>query len=170
MLNIRLNHTILNLKLPYLHSYNLQSYIPHKQLLLTQKLANYIKFNRWIHDKMGDEENMKRKITTLFKDLCCSACESDFSEESVDIMREEKTPEEEMLVFRLACQNCGKSFGVAFLGISDLNLKNYIEDDLILKVQEGAAPINTDDVLDAHKFIKKLDRNWQKFIADLNEA
>lgn len=112
---------------------------------------------------------MKRKIATLFKDLCCSACKSDFGEDSVDIMREEKTPEEEMIVFRLACQNCGKSFGVAFLGISDLNLKNYTEDDLSLKIQEGDAPISSDDVLDAHKFIKKLDKNWQKFISDLND-
>lgn len=112
---------------------------------------------------------MKRKIATLFKDLCCSACKSDFSEKSVDIMREEKSPEEEMIVFRLACQKCGKSFGVAFLGISDFNLKNYSDEDLTLKVQEGAAPISSDDVLDAHKFIKKLDTNWQKFISKLND-
>lgn len=111
---------------------------------------------------------MKRKIATLFKELCCSACKSDFGENSVVVMREEKTPEEEMIVFRLACQKCGKSFGVAFLGISDFELKNYTEDELTLHVQEGANPINTDDVLDAHKFIKKLDKDWQKFISDLD--
>lgn len=111
---------------------------------------------------------MKRKIATLFKELCCSACKSDFDEKSVVIMREEKTPDEEMIVFRLACQKCGKSFGVAFLGISDFELKNYTDDDLTLHVQEGANPINADDVLDAHKFIKKLDKDWQKFIADLD--
>lgn len=113
---------------------------------------------------------MKRKIATLFKDLCCSVCKSDFDEDSVTIMREEKTPDEEMIVLRLSCNKCGKSFGVAFLGISDLNLKNYKEDDLVLKVQEGANPINTDDVLDAHKFIKKLDKDWQKFIKELDEV
>ncbi len=112
---------------------------------------------------------MKRKIAVLFKDLCCSVCKADFDEKSVDIMREEKSIDEELIVFRLTCQKCGKSFGVAFLGISDLCLKNYSEDDSILKVQEGVAPINADDVLDAHKFIKKLDRNWQKFISDLND-
>lgn len=111
---------------------------------------------------------MKRKIAVLFKELCCSACKSDFNENSVDIMREEKTPEEEMIVFRLACQKCGKSFGVAFLGISDFELKDYSEDDLVLHVQEGENPISEDDVLDAHKFIKKLDKDWQKFISDLN--
>ena len=113
---------------------------------------------------------MKRKIVTLFKDLCCSACKSDFDEKSVQIMREENTPEEEMIVFRLACQECGKSFGVAFLGISDFDLKDYSEEDLTLKVQDGASPISTDDVLDAHKFIKKLDKDWRKFISDMENA
>lgn len=112
---------------------------------------------------------MKRKIATLFKDLCCSACKSDFTEKSVVIMREENTPDEEMIVFRLVCQNCGKSFGVAFLGISDFDIKNYQEDDITLHVKDGNEPISVDDVLDAHKFIKKLDKDWQKFISDLDE-
>lgn len=112
---------------------------------------------------------MKRKIATLFKELCCSQCKSDFDENSVLIMREEKTEDEEMLVVRIVCQNCGKSFGVAFLGISDFDLKNYDNDDSTLHLQDGSAPINADDVLDAHKFIKKLDKNWQKFIADLGD-
>ena len=112
---------------------------------------------------------MKRKVATLFKELCCSVCKSDFDENSVVIMRQEKKEDEEMLVLRIICQKCGKSFGVAFLGISDLDLKNASEEDLALKVQKGPDPISTDDVLDAHKFIKKLDKNWQKFIADLDE-
>lgn len=111
---------------------------------------------------------MKRKIATLFKDLCCSVCKNDFDEKSVIILREENTPEEEMLVIRICCKNCGKSFGVAFLGISDLELKNYNDEEVTLKVQEGLDPINTDDVLDAHKFIKKLDKDWHKFIDNLN--
>lgn len=109
---------------------------------------------------------MKRKIATLFKDLCCSACKTDFDENSVIILREEKKPEEEMLVFRLSCQKCGKSFGVAFLGISDIKLKNYPEDDLVLHIKEGANPISTDEVLDAHKFIKEFDKNWKQFISN----
>lgn len=110
---------------------------------------------------------MKRKISTLFKELCCSICKSDFDEDSVSIMREEKTQDEEMIVFRLSCQNCGKSFGVAFLGISDFDLKNYKDDDLVMHSQEGVNPISTDEVLDAHKFIKKLDKDWTKFISDM---
>lgn len=112
---------------------------------------------------------MKRKIATLFKELCCSDCKSDFDESSVHIMREEKTSGEEMIVFRLVCNECEKSFGVAFLGISDFNLKNYVEEDLALKVQHGPDPITVDEVLDAHKFIKKLDKDWQRFISDLDK-
>lgn len=112
---------------------------------------------------------MKRKLAVLFKELCCSVCRADFDENSVNIMRQEKTKDEELLVFRLVCQKCGKSFGVAFLGISDFALKNYPEEDLVLKVQEGAGPITADEVLDAHRFIKKLDKDWTKFIEDLNE-
>lgn len=112
---------------------------------------------------------MKRKITTLFKELCCSACRADFDEKSVNIMRQEKTEGEEMIVLKLACQSCGKSFGVAFLGISDFELKNYTEDDLALVVQDGPTPITADEVLDAHKFIKKLDKDWTKFIDDMDK-
>lgn len=113
---------------------------------------------------------MKRKIATLFKDLCCSVCKSDFEEKSVLIMREEKTEGEEMIVIRLICQKCGKSFGVAFLGIADFELKNYKDDDLTMHLQDGAGPISVDDVLDAHKFIKKLDKDWKKFISALDEV
>lgn len=113
---------------------------------------------------------MKRKITTLFKDLCCSACKSDFNEDSVDIMRREQDENQEMLVFRLACPSCGKNFGVAFLGISDFCLKDYTEDDLKLQVKAGPDPISKDDVLDAHKFIKKLDKDWKKFISNLEDS
>lgn len=116
----------------------------------------------------GVKDIMKRKVATLFKELCCSVCKSDFDEDSVVIMREEKQEDEEMIVLRIICQNCGKSFGVAFLGISDFELKDSTEDDLALKVQIGAKPISTDEVLDAHEFIKKLDQNWQKFISDLD--
>lgn len=120
-------------------------------------------------DKMKVEGVMERKIAVLFKELCCSVCKADFDENSVEIMREEKTKGEELIVLRLACQKCGKSFGVAFLGISDFEMKNYSEDEQALKVQTGTAPISTDEVLDAHKFIKKLDKDWKKFISDLNE-
>ena len=108
---------------------------------------------------------MKRKLAVLFKELCCSQCKSDFDETSFAIMREEDS----MLVLKIICNECGKSFGVAFLGISDFDLKNYDEEDLALRVQEGPKPIDENDVLDAHRFIKELDINWKKFIEKLDD-
>lgn len=110
---------------------------------------------------------MKRKVATLFKELCCSQCKEDFDENSVVIMREE----EEMIVIKMICQHCKKSFGVAFLGISDFDLKNYPsnEEDFVLYTKEIADPISEDEVLDAHRFIKDLDVNWLKFINELNK-
>lgn len=111
---------------------------------------------------------MKRKIAVLFKDLCCSQCKSDFNEDSFAIMREEDT----LIAFKATCNECGKSFGVAFLGISDFTLKEDLkedDDDLTLHIQEGPAPISENDVLDAHKFIRELDDNWKKFISKFNE-
>ena len=112
---------------------------------------------------------MKRKIATLFKDLCCSRCKANFDEKSVQIMREEDA----MLVFKLTCEACSKTFGVAFLGISDFELKDYdnekTEAGLVLKVQDGPAPIDADDVLDAHKFIQDLEDGWKKFLDETKE-
>ena len=64
----------------------------------------------------------------------------------------------------MICNNCGKSFGLAFLGISDIDLKEFEDKDLVLKMQEEAPPITSDEVLDAHKFIKNLDKDWKKYL------
>lgn len=101
---------------------------------------------------------MKKKIKTLFNNLCCSVCKSDFDEDSIQIKREEKG----LTVAHLVCQNCGKNFGIAFIGLTDITLKN--EKDLALEVQEGPAPISYDDVIDAHRFIKDLDEHWQQHL------
>ena len=67
-----------------------------------------------------------------------------------------------MLVTHLVCQNCGKSFGVAFVGINNIEVKT--PSDLPLVVQDGPEPINYDDVIDAHRFIKNLDEHWQDYL------
>ena len=101
---------------------------------------------------------MKRKIKLLFDNLCCSQCKAGFDENSIDIKREETG----LLVTHLTCQNCGKCFGVALLGLSNIEVKN--EKDLALEVQEGPAPISYDDVIDAHRFIRDLDEKWQQHL------
>ncbi len=101
---------------------------------------------------------MKKKIKTLFKNLCCSVCKSDFDEDSIQIKREE----EGLSVVHLECLKCGKKFGMAFLGFSNIEVKN--EDDLALEVQQGPDPISYDDVIDAHRFIRDLDEHWAEYL------
>ena len=97
---------------------------------------------------------MKRKLKVLFDNLCCSQCKNGFDEDSIVIKREETG----LLVTHLECHHCGKSFGLALIGLSGLEVKEPLE------VQQGPEPINYDDVIDAHRFIKNLDEHWQDYL------
>ena len=99
---------------------------------------------------------MKKKISKLFSNLCCSYCRNGFDEDSIVVKRQE----DGLTVVGLECKHCGKSFGVAFLGLSNVDVKNYEP----LEVTEGPEPINYDDVIDAHRFIKNLDADWNKYL------
>ncbi len=99
---------------------------------------------------------MKKKLEKLFDNLCCSQCRNGFDEESITIKREE----EGLTVINLSCKHCGKNFGVAFLGFSGIDVKNTAP----LEVVEGPEPISYDDVIDAHRFIKNLDKDWNKYL------
>lgn len=99
---------------------------------------------------------MKKKIEKLFSNLCCSQCRNGFDEDSIVIKRKE----DGLLVVGLECKHCGKSFGVAFLGISNVDVKDYEP----LEVVQGPEPINYDDVIDAHNFIKNLEDDWSKYL------
>ncbi|MBQ2610968.1 hypothetical protein IJF81_01095 [bacterium] len=98
----------------------------------------------------------KEKIKKLFSNLCCSNCKSDFDEESIEVVRDEG----DLKVIKLRCQNCGKSFGIAFLGEANVEIKNYEP----FVVQQGEEPITYDDVIDAHRFIQSLDEHWQDYL------
>jgi len=101
---------------------------------------------------------MDKKLKVMFSNLCCSKCKAEFDERSIEIIRQE----DGLIVTHLTCANCGKSFGVAFIGINNIEVKD--PDKLPLTVQEGPEPISADDVLDAHEFIKNLDGNWQEYL------
>ncbi len=103
---------------------------------------------------------MKKNLDKLFANLCCSACGADFTEESFKIMREE----DDFSVLQVVCKECGKSFGLAFLGENNIAVKNHSDADLALELQEGPDPISSDDVIDAHKFIKNLDESWHRHL------
>ena len=106
---------------------------------------------------------MKRNINKLFANMCCSECGADFTEESINILREE----DEFSVLQVVCSKCGKSFGIAFLGESGLAVKGGRESadsDYAFELQEGPGPVSADDVIDAHKFIKNLGADWRKHL------
>src|SRR5574344_332567 len=103
---------------------------------------------------------MERKLSKLFSNMCCSKCGTDFGENSFEILRQEDS----MIVFRAICPNCGKSFGVAFLGISNLKVKGRSDEQLTPQMQPCPKPIEADEVLDAHEYIKDFDSNWRDFI------
>lgn len=99
---------------------------------------------------------MKKKLEKLFENLCCSQCKNNFNENSFVIKREE----EGLTVVGLSCIHCGKDFGLAFLGFGDIEVKNTEP----LEVLEGPEPINYDDVIEAHRFIKNLEDDWSKYL------
>lgn len=99
---------------------------------------------------------MEKKMEKLFGNLCCSECRNGFDENSITVKRNEK----DLLVISLTCSHCGKNFGIAFLGFSDIDVKNPEPLDVV----EGPAPINYDDVIDAHKFIQDLKEDWNKYL------
>ncbi|MBR1681627.1 hypothetical protein IJ707_07545 [bacterium] len=105
---------------------------------------------------------MDSKIDVMFKNLCCSRCKSDFSDESVRFLRKEDA----MIVINLHCNRCGKDFGVAFIGTKNLNAEFFDREKTPLRMIEDLPPISKDDVLDAHKFIKDLDEHWTKYLPE----
>ena len=101
---------------------------------------------------------MKKNIKKLFENLCCASCKCGFDEGSIFVRRYEQ----DLTVAQLVCKNCGRGYGIAFLGFSGgISIKGEEEP---LEVQEGPDAINYDDVLDAHKFIQNLDEHWQDYL------
>ncbi|MCR5261805.1 MAG: hypothetical protein K6C94_08215 [Candidatus Gastranaerophilales bacterium] len=104
----------------------------------------------------------KSNLKKLFADLCCSNCGHDFDEDSIYILREE----EGLFVLQVICPECQKSFGVAILGMESIAVKDKSDDKLPLQIKDLPEPISSDDVIDAHRFFKNLDDDWQKYIPD----
>lgn len=104
----------------------------------------------------------KKFLDTILSDMCCSDCRTDFTADSVKIIRQEK----DLYVVQIICTKCGKAFGMALFGNCADKNKNYADNDLVLEIQDGPDAINYDDVIDAHKFIQSLDADWQKHIPE----
>ena len=103
---------------------------------------------------------LKKNLNIMFSNLCCSKCRADFTEESFDILRQE----DEFSVVQITCTKCGKSFGAAFLGENSICPKLQNPADKVFELYDGPMPISSDEVIDAHKFIKNLSSDWTKHL------
>lgn len=93
------------------------------------------------------KELTQKNIKILFSNLCCSKCKNDFTQESISI----KNIEGDILICNLTCEKCGKDFGDTVLNFNQKSDKHNP-----LNIIDGPAPITTDDVIKAHRFIKKM--------------
>lgn len=88
----------------------------------------------------------QKDIKTLFSGLCCSHCKNEFTKNSIKII----TKEGDILLCNFVCEKCGKDFGnVVF------NFNRKAENHTQLEILEGPPPISYDDVIEAHRFIRK---------------
>ncbi len=94
-----------------------------------------------------------KEIRGLFSNFICSGCGAKFGTDSMQIVRDEN---DGLVVLHFRCQNCAKSFGIAFLGLNG--------EDLVNSKGEEIPAISFDDVLDAHNSMQNLEQNWHKFI------
>lgn len=89
----------------------------------------------------------EKEIKKLFKNLCCSKCRNDFNSESITV----KEREGDILICNLKCNVCGMDFGdVVF------NFDRKSERHEPMEIIDGPPPISSDDVINAHEFIKKM--------------
>ena len=99
-------------------------------------------------------KSVAHKLISGFR---CSNCSKDFDENAIRIVRFD----EGLFVLKITCNNCSKSFGLAFLGLSEEDILKSVPNEI------KASPITYDDVLDAHQYIQNLDENWKKFIQNI---
>lgn len=86
-------------------------------------------------------------IKSLFSNLCCSKCRNDFTHESITV----KEKEGDILICNLKCQICEMDFGDI---VFNFNKKSDTHNPM--DIIDGPPPITSDDVIDAHRFIKKM--------------
>ena len=96
---------------------------------------------------MNKNRITKQLVNSLFAGLCCARCKNNFSENSFKILEKEG----DILICNLACEKCGKDYGEVVF-----NLNRKSDKHLPLEIIEGPPPIDYNDVIDAHRFIKGL--------------
>lgn len=104
--------------------------------------------------------NTEEYVKLIFSKMVCSCCDEPFTEDSVEIIR----VEDNMAIVKIVCTHCLKNYGIVIVGVETIEGEDGID---VENVQiPDLPPITTDDVIEAHKFIDKLDGNWTKYIPD----
>ena len=88
----------------------------------------------------------QKDFGTIFANLCCSRCKNEFTLEDLKEIKREG----DILICKLHCNKCDKDFGEVIL-----NFNRIAQKHLPLEIIEGPEPIDYDDVINAHKFIKE---------------
>ncbi len=88
----------------------------------------------------------QKDINSLFSGLCCSRCKNEFTINSIKVLERDC----DIMLCSLSCEKCGKDFGEIVF-----NYNRKSENHLPLEVIEGPQPIDYDDVILAHRFIKE---------------
>lgn len=95
----------------------------------------------------------------VFPNFKCPNCGDEILSDDIKTVRDE---DDGLVVLQFQCKKCSRCFGVAFLGITSEDLSKSIS----AFDNKELPPINFDDVIDAHKYIKNLDENWSKFLQE----
>ena len=66
----------------------------------------------------------KTIFSKLLASMKCSYCSCDFDENSIRIMRFD----DGLHVIRVKCEDCGKSFGIAYLGLTEEELERSYQE------------------------------------------
>jgi len=103
--------------------------------------------------------NTEEYVKLIFTNMVCSCCDEPFTPDCIEVIR----VEDNIAVVKIVCQNCHKNYGIAIVGIEDINQDNTFEDYVQIP---DLPPITTDDVIEAHNFIDKLGDDWTKYIPD----
>ena len=99
-------------------------------------------------------------IQEHFTQLHCPSCDLYFTKESINLIREEK----DYWVVKVCCSNCKHSPGFAIVGIEFDNQITSTNVDLDKLKFKDQPPISSDDVIEAHNFIKSMGSDWMKYI------
>ena len=104
--------------------------------------------------------NTEDLVRLIFSKMLCSCCNEQFTPESVEIIR----IEENCAIVNIICTHCNKDYGIVIVGIEQINQDTPSEKE---EAQiPDLPPINSKDVIAAHKFFSNLDADWEKYIPD----